>query len=426
MAGGVSVIGLGYDAQGNLANKNGVFYTFDYGNRMRAGGPETYRYDVQGRRIRSINSTGQVVYSLYAQSGQLLFQRDERSGKRRQYIYLGGSLVAESDLPLMGSTATVTYQHTDALGSPVATTNSSKTVLQRSEYEPYGYLLNRPMEDGPGYTGHVTDAATGLVYMQQRYMDPLIGQRFLTVDPVTAYSPGGAFNQYWYASANPYGFTDSDGRDPDPEMDPYRLSGGFVGVRSPGPYACEACETQTPSSSSSASSSDSTSASTSSATVDDATPVVTGEAVATVFKVLLDANGTAAGLQEQFLVADGMWRGANGKLYDFAWGGNQYAGARSLVLEKAGKLRALGSSLFYVSSAISIGQGISALHRKDWFGATRAGADIGWGAAATTGPAGMVGAAMYQGTSLLITIPAVNQKTVQPATDIMCWVSGSC
>ena len=95
MAGGVSVIGLGYDAQGNLANKNGVFYTFDYGNRMRAGGPETYRYDVQGRRIRSINSTGQVVYSLYAQSGQLLFQRDERSGKRRHYVYLGGSLVAE-------------------------------------------------------------------------------------------------------------------------------------------------------------------------------------------------------------------------------------------------------------------------------------------------------------------------------------------
>jgi RHS repeat-associated protein len=115
---------------------------------------------------------------------------------------------------LGGSTATLTYQHTDALGSPVATTNSAKSVLQRSEYEPYGYLLNRPMEDGPGYTGHVTDAATGLVYMQQRYYDPLIGQHFLSVDPVTAYSPGGAFNQYWYAKANPYGFVDLDGRDP--------------------------------------------------------------------------------------------------------------------------------------------------------------------------------------------------------------------
>lgn len=214
MAGGVSVIGLGYDAQGNLANKNGVFYTFDYGNRLRAGGPETYRYDVQGRRVRSINSTGQVIYSLYAQSGQLLFQRDERSGKRRQYIYLGGSLVAESDLPLVGTTATVTYQHTDALGSPVAITNSSRTVTERREYEPYGYQTTPTLQDGPSYTGHVADAATGMIYMQQRYYDPLIGQRFLTVDPVTAYSPGGAFNQYWYAKASPYGFTDRDGRDP--------------------------------------------------------------------------------------------------------------------------------------------------------------------------------------------------------------------
>src|SRR5690606_14974648 len=91
--------------------------------------------------------------------------------------------------PIGSSTETVTYQHTDALGSPVATTNNAKTVLQRSEYEPYGFLTNRPMQDGPGYTGHITDAATELVYMQQRYYDPGIG-RDLSVDPVTAYDSG--------------------------------------------------------------------------------------------------------------------------------------------------------------------------------------------------------------------------------------------
>jgi hypothetical protein len=31
---------------------------------------------------------------------------------------------------------------------------------------------------------------------------------------VTAYSPGGEFNQYWYANANPYRMVDPDGRDP--------------------------------------------------------------------------------------------------------------------------------------------------------------------------------------------------------------------
>jgi hypothetical protein len=55
---GGTVIGLGYDVQGNLSNKSGVGYAFDYGNRLRAGGPETYRYDVQGRRVRSSSSAG--------------------------------------------------------------------------------------------------------------------------------------------------------------------------------------------------------------------------------------------------------------------------------------------------------------------------------------------------------------------------------
>jgi RHS repeat-associated protein len=68
------------------------------------------------------------------------------------------------------------------------------------------------MTDGPGFTGHEDDAATGLSYMQQRYYDPGIG-RFLSVDPVTADgNTGGNFNRYWYANNNPYKFTDPDGR----------------------------------------------------------------------------------------------------------------------------------------------------------------------------------------------------------------------
>lgn len=109
---------------------------------------------------------------------------------------------------------TVEYIHTDALGTPLAVTDINRNVIERSEYEPYGAVLNRPITDGPGYTGHVMDAATGLTYMQQRYYDPTLG-RFLSVDPVTADgNTGGNFNRYWYANNNPYGFTDPDGRAP--------------------------------------------------------------------------------------------------------------------------------------------------------------------------------------------------------------------
>lgn len=107
---------------------------------------------------------------------------------------------------------TVEYIHTDALGTPIAVTDANRVVIERSEYEPYGKLLNRPLTDGPGFTGHVQDAATGLTYMQQRYYDPMLGL-FLSVDPVTAYSnPLGQFHRYRYANDNPYRFTDPDGR----------------------------------------------------------------------------------------------------------------------------------------------------------------------------------------------------------------------
>ena len=107
---------------------------------------------------------------------------------------------------------TVTYIHTDALGSPVAETDAAGNVIRRTVYEPYGAVVGQPVADGPGYTGHVSDASTGLSYMQQRYMDPGLGV-FLSVDPVTAYeAPVMQFNRYRYGNGSPYRFVDPDGR----------------------------------------------------------------------------------------------------------------------------------------------------------------------------------------------------------------------
>ncbi|WP_220084388.1 RHS repeat domain-containing protein [Stenotrophomonas maltophilia] len=106
----------------------------------------------------------------------------------------------------------VYYIHTDALGSPVAVTDAAGTVVERTDYEPYGSLVGKIPADGPGFGGHVADAQTGLSYMQQRYFDPQIG-RFLSVDPVSAASgPMAVFNRYSYAANSPYRFIDPDGR----------------------------------------------------------------------------------------------------------------------------------------------------------------------------------------------------------------------
>lgn len=72
-------------------------------------------------------------------------------GASLYYVLLAGLV-----LVLPASAQTITYIHTNALG----------TVVDEDE----------DVTDGPGYTGHVSDVATGLSYMQQRYMDPRYGK----------------------------------------------------------------------------------------------------------------------------------------------------------------------------------------------------------------------------------------------------------
>jgi RHS repeat-associated protein len=209
---GAAIVGLGYDPQGNWQNKNGQAYDFDYGNRLRGVTlKEYYRYDGLGRRVlnwrypTASTPNGAVLVSQYSQSGQLMYQEGSPEGAS-EHIYLAGSLIATRN------NGVSKYQHTDALGSPVAVTNEAGTVIERNDYEPYGAVIGQPNKNGIGYTGHMMDGATGLTYMQQRYYDQSIG-RFLSVDPVTADGGTGAnFNRYWYANGNPYKFVDPDGR----------------------------------------------------------------------------------------------------------------------------------------------------------------------------------------------------------------------
>ena len=50
---------------------------------------------------------------------------DDRSGKVAEYIYLQGSLVAIRERDVATDVYTTKYQHTDALGSPVAITGDN-------------------------------------------------------------------------------------------------------------------------------------------------------------------------------------------------------------------------------------------------------------------------------------------------------------
>lgn len=211
------VMGLVYDAQGNVQAKAGQAYDFDYGNRLREVlDVERYRYDAHGRRILAVNFLQGNVLSLYSNAGQLLFQRNQRTGQSKDidHVYLGSSLIAQREQPIGGGAVTLKYQHTDALGTPVVVTDQTQVEIDRVDYEPYGRALSFGISTGkdrPGYTGHVDDRVTLLTYMQQRYYEPSLGI-FLSNDPVSAVTSGAQFNRYRYANSNPYRLYDPDGR----------------------------------------------------------------------------------------------------------------------------------------------------------------------------------------------------------------------
>ncbi len=124
-----------------------------------------------------------------------------------------------SGYTLSGTTCTTQTSNTTAATAgyscPNGGTVSGSTctgALWRTRYEPYGNTAAGVVPHDLGFTGHVNDPGSGLVYMQQRYYDP-IAARFLSTDPVVSdANTGGSFGRYHYANNNPYKFVDPDGR----------------------------------------------------------------------------------------------------------------------------------------------------------------------------------------------------------------------
>jgi RHS repeat-associated protein len=103
--------------------------------------------------------------------------------------------------------------HTDALGSIVLTTDPAGAIHRETLFDPWGNPLT---ESGTpanrlGYTGHIMDAETGLIYMQARYYDPETG-RFISMDPAEGKPDTPAsYHRYLYAYGNPTVYIDPYG-----------------------------------------------------------------------------------------------------------------------------------------------------------------------------------------------------------------------
>jgi len=113
----------------------------------------------------------------------------------------------------------VFFYHNDAVGSPVAMTDSTGAVVWEADYQPFGdeWNLSETKTNAHRFTGKERDAETGLHYFGARHYDANLG-RFISIDPaLISGRPASTLtipqqhNFYAYAINNPYRYVDPDG-----------------------------------------------------------------------------------------------------------------------------------------------------------------------------------------------------------------------
>ena len=198
-----------FDPAGNQLLFTPWSLEYDAENRLTAAtsssnGSSWFTYDGEGRRIKKVTATPDL--------------------KTTFYVYdASGRLAAEySTQPSVSSTS---YLFADYLGTPRAITDQDGTVIDCSDYSPFGRLLETPTRTLPcqqtpnhaaqQFTGKERDAGTGLDYFGARYFSSAQG-RFITPDPDSAGAYIGlpqTLNAYAYTANNPLSRIDPDGRD---------------------------------------------------------------------------------------------------------------------------------------------------------------------------------------------------------------------
>jgi RHS repeat-associated protein len=133
-----------------------------------------------------------------------------RPMKNRLHIMLLFCLTAVSHVAARPDIA-----HPDHLGSLAVITSSSGTVVQKCAFDAWGrrqFLVKDPtLVFHCGFTGHEHRDEFGLINMNGRMYDPVLG-RFLSPDPFVQMPDfSQSFNRYSYCLNNPLKYTDPSG-----------------------------------------------------------------------------------------------------------------------------------------------------------------------------------------------------------------------
>jgi RHS repeat-associated protein len=216
------------DSTGTATDRQVRYDSEGLADRITVGAPSSptsvthFRYAAGGRYLRVDIESGLTTTTRYLGGVEWLTKPDGSSERKR---YIGGFLM----LVETGATSAPTRQHrylfTDHLGSLDVITNEQGNVLERLSFDAHGA---RRIADGAtswvnglasyvatntkrGFTGHEHIDAAGIVHMNGRLYDAVLG-RMLSPDPIVQ-EPFNSqnLNRYSYVLNNPLSFTDPSG-----------------------------------------------------------------------------------------------------------------------------------------------------------------------------------------------------------------------
>lgn len=167
-----------------------------------------FSYGPDGERWQTVLSLDGNVKrtTLYAGDYERIISNDTI----REFYYIGNGVLYVRET---GKADRILYQITDNLGSILRIIDSDGNAVFDASYDAWGKQTLRKNEIGynRGYTGHEMMPEFGLVNMNGRLYDPMLG-RFLSPDNYVQLPDNSqSYNRYSYCLNNPLKYTDPSG-----------------------------------------------------------------------------------------------------------------------------------------------------------------------------------------------------------------------
>ncbi|WP_432288793.1 RHS repeat-associated core domain-containing protein (plasmid) [Aminobacter sp. BA135] len=197
----VGALALSYDANGNMVTDGSRALVWDEANRLKqvtlASNTVNLSYGPDGARTKKASAFATTLYPDAATEIDPAVQGAE--------VY---TRYPHPDVKVTGQVKQ--FLHRDHLASVRLVTDATGATVEATGYAAYGERLASGFQTQKGYIGERHDPEMGLLYLNARYMDPVLG-RFISPDDWDPTQPGVGTNRYAYAQNDPVNKADPNG-----------------------------------------------------------------------------------------------------------------------------------------------------------------------------------------------------------------------